>query len=105
MKHKATQLPENQERASVPRPSKSESQALGRVQADLRTTAKLKENANRTARLLYEARRYVSVAARRELFLARLAKMERERNRLLLALGYPKSSLKKALGGVASSAS
>jgi hypothetical protein len=105
MKHKATQLPENQEKASVPRPSKSESQALGGVHADLRITAKLKENANRTARLLYEAGRHVSVAARRELFLARLGKMERERNHLLVALGYPKSSLKKALGGVASSAS
>ena len=81
------------ESASTPRPS--ELRALKKTEMELRTTTRLKDNANRTARLLYKAGRQVGNAAARKRFLVALEKLERERARLLVALGYSKSLLSR----------
>jgi len=56
--------------------------------ADPRVTAQLKENVNQEARLLYQAGRHIGSASAKRRFLSRLAKLDEERNRLLVKLGY-----------------
>jgi len=96
MTRKAAPLRTRRAKTPDPSPSKQETAAARKVEPDPRITARLKDNANRTARLLYAAGQDVGDVAASRLFLAKLEKLGRERNRLLLALGYPKSLLKGA---------